>query len=303
MSNPQQTKFFQETVRPSDALKGKNADKDEGLTSYKVTADANATAVEDDEDAAFLAKYKPRIGAFPNQPKPHTEHTHAPTVHKPVVRASDALRSQPAHQPSQGGVWGSKYGNSNTHHESSQPRGAPGGGVVTESTVRPSSGRQDGSDDLDKYRMTSSSTSEAGNQPFRPSVLSHNNEDPMDKYRVKPSAPQPSSQASSSVSVSAEVSNPGRWEFRFRNIPASPSEQIELKVNGQSVLTHPGDEGFVNIDSFISPGVDARFDVLIPMIPNFSFSRDMKASAGTFVRFMIEDNQFKFRQQKTEFTD
>jgi len=139
-------------------------------------------------------------------------------------------------------------------------------------------------------QLYSQSSSVDSGEPIRPSEAFKGDGDALAKYRIKDENEE-----------NGPVTSDSKWEIQLRNIPAGP---VELFVSGKSVLSIDGTNNLTTTVNATTPSGtgDIPFLLRIPSA-GFTFSRNLSAGNGTYIRFSVENTGMKFRQQKGKFTD
>jgi len=93
------------------------------------------------------------------------------------------------------------------------------------------------------------------------------------------------------------------WEIILRNIPQAPGKIVELKVDDRQLYSGTGNDRVVSSNfSTMCNSTASQFILKVGLI-NFNLTRSLEIGKGRFVRFAVEQGQFKFRQQKTAIDD
>jgi len=156
--------------------------------------------------------------------------------------------------------------------------------TVEESTIRPSILR-DNTDPLEKYRIKDTNeTNTSQTQSSAPkSILHKDDSDPLQRYRVK----------------SAEEEQM-TWNIYLFGLVADPDKPVELKCDGNLVYMGDGVNGTVTTRVVYQAQGPTTAVTLSIKSMNFNLTKNLEIGKGRFIKFAIESNQLKFRQQITE---
>jgi len=276
--------IFGSGITPSAVVKGKSGADDDPLARYRVNT--NSADAEDNVDWHSTLRNASRANVeetgnpfhrldgeptYVNTPPPNYRTNQSAGVRPP----SEGLRKAPS---------GAKAPSVPPHNVHTNVN------VVPDPTIKPSALKDQG-DYLEKYRVKSvDPTLTQGvtvSSNVRPSVLGKDQgDDYLEKYRVK--TPEEEERT---------------WEISLRNLPVSSNKIVELQVDDRQLYSGSGNDKVVSLNfSKMCNSTSSQFVVKIGLI-NFNLTRSLEIPKGRFVRFAVEQGQFKFRQQKTPFDD
>jgi len=144
---------------------------------------------------------------------------------------------------------------------------------------------------LDKYRVKDDQEEEEQQITNKPTG-NRGGDDVLDKYRVK----------NEETGGDGGDGGESNWTIQLRNLSTEPGMPVQVLVNGSVILENEGQDGVVNLDTVVSPGIDIQLSIVVPAV-NLNITRDVKTAQGNFIRLTLEPSGAKFKQQKQAFAD